>query len=84
MDAVPEPPADVAKPGNPGMGRFRYRSLGVKMEDRFRAAGPLLGQPPPASIAHSRRAIAAQSVANEIDVDVLVGRPMALEIVCTY
>ena len=28
MDAVPEPPADVAKPGNPGMGRFRYRSDG--------------------------------------------------------
>ena len=52
------------------------------MKHRFRAARALLGQPPPAGIAHARRAVARDAVANEIDIDVIfVGRPVALEIV---
>ena len=64
------------------MGGFRHRSLNVEMEHGFRVACVLLGQPPPSGIAHAHRASTDRSVANEIDVGVvLVGRPMALEIV---
>ncbi|MFZ0459404.1 MAG: hypothetical protein WAM17_13355, partial [Rhodoplanes sp.] len=63
------------------MGGFRHRSLHIELENGLRATGTLLGQPPPAGMAHARRAVATQAVANEIDVDILVGRPMALEIV---
>ncbi len=64
------------------MGGFRHRALHVEMKHRFRAAGAFLGQAPPAGIAHARRAVAGDAVAHEIDIDViLVGRPMALEIV---
>ncbi len=73
--------ANEAQPGNPGMGGFRHRSLHVEMDDRFRAAGTLLGQPSLAGIAHARCAVAHRAVADEIDVDVFVGRPMAAEIV---
>ena len=82
MHARPEPLADEAQPGNPGMGGFRHRSLHVEMKHRFCAARALLGQAPPASIAHARRAVAECALADEIDIGViLVGRPMALEIV---
>ena len=43
MDAGPEPLADIAQPGNAGMGGFRYRPLHVEMEYGFRAAGVFLG-----------------------------------------
>ena len=52
------------------------------MEYRFRRACPLLGQASPAGAAHARRAVAANAVAHELDIGViLVGRPVALEIV---
>jgi hypothetical protein len=63
------------------MGGFRDRSLHVEMKDRLRAACALLGQAPPAGITHARSTVAADALANEIDVDALIGRPMALEIV---
>jgi hypothetical protein len=81
MHAGPEPLANEAQPGNPGMGGFRHRSLHVEVIYRFRAASTLLGQPSPAGIAHARCAVAHRAVADEIDVDVFVGRPMALKIV---
>jgi len=57
------------------------RSLHIEMKDRLGTASALLGRPAPAGVSHTRRAIAAQAIADEIDVDVLVGRPMALKIV---
>jgi hypothetical protein len=46
------------------------------------AAGPLLGQPPPAGVAHTRRAIAHRSLPDEIDIGkVSISGPVALEIV---
>ena len=82
MHAVAQPLADEAQPGNAGMGGFRHRSLHVEMKDGFRAAGPLVGQAPPAGIAHARRAIPGDAIAHEIDMDViLVRRPMAVEII---
>ena len=81
MHALAQPLADEAQPRNPGMGGFCYRSLHVEMKHRFCAAGAFLGQPPPARVARARSAVAAYALANEIDVDVLVGRPMPLEIV---
>ena len=67
-----------------GRGRIEgsaHRSLHVEVIDRFRAASTLLGQPSLAGIVHARCAVAYRAVADEIDVDVFVGRPMALEIV---
>src|SRR5580704_1907387 len=81
MDTRSEPLADEPQPGNAGMSGFRHRSLHVEMKDRFRTAGALLGQPPPASVAHSHCALAAHAVANKVDVDVLVCRPMPLEVI---
>lgn len=44
-------------------------------------ADPPLGQPP-AGIAHPRRPIAAEAVANEIDIDIVVAsRPVPAEII---
>src|SRR5207237_4057557 len=81
MHAAAQLPANEAKPGNSGMGGFRYRSRHVEMEDGFGAAGADLGQPPPARIAHARRTVAANTLAHEIDVGVIfIGRPMPLEI----
>ena len=79
IHACAEPLADKAQPGDPGMAGFRHRSLHVEVIYRFRAASTLLGQPSPAGIAHARCAVAHRAVADEIDVDVFVGRPMALE-----
>ena len=80
MDPLSQALANELQPGKAGMGGFRHRSLHVELEDGFRAAGTLLGQPPPARMTHARRAVATQAVANEIDVDVLARRPMALEV----
>ena len=64
------------------MGGLRHRSLHVEMKYRFRAARALLGQPPPAGLAHACGAVAVKAVADEVDIGVIViGRPMALEIV---
>ena len=82
MDAGPEPLADIAQPGDAGMRGFRHRPLYVELKDRFRAARAFLSQPPPAGIAHPRRTITHRALTYEINVGViLVGRPMALEIV---
>jgi hypothetical protein len=68
MGPLSEALTDEAQPRDAGMGGFRHRSLHVELEDGFRAAGTLLGQPPPAGIAHTRRAIAHRSVPDEIDI----------------
>ena len=52
------------------------------MKDRFRSARALLSQPPPAGTAGARRPVAHETIADEIDIGVvIVGRPVALEIV---
>jgi hypothetical protein len=81
MGAIAETLADKAQPRDTCMGGFRHRSLNIELKDRLRAARALLGQPSPAGIAHARSAVAYRAVADEIDVDVFVSRPMALEIV---
>jgi hypothetical protein len=48
------------------------RSLDVEMKYEFGAAGPFLGQSAPASVAHACCTVSHDTVANEIDVDVLV------------
>jgi hypothetical protein len=54
----------------------------IELKGRFRAARALLGQAPPAGVAHARRAVAVNAVADELDIGViLVGRPVALEII---
>ena len=54
----------------------------VEMKHRLRPSGPFLCQPSPAGIAGPRRAVTCRSLANEIDVGVvLVGRPMVHEVV---
>jgi hypothetical protein len=48
------------------------------MKDRFRAARALFSQPQPASVTHSRRAVAAQAIGDEIDIGVnVIGRHVA-------
>ena len=82
MHVLPKPPANEAQPGNPGMGGFRHRSLHVEMKHGLGAAGTLLGEPPPAGVAHARRAVSRHALAHEIDIGVIaIGRPMALEVV---
>ena len=55
--------------GIPASGGFRRRSLHVEMKDRLRAACALLVQVPPAGISHARSTVAADALANEVDVD---------------
>ena len=81
MYALAQLPPNEAQPGNSGVSGLGHRPLHVEMKNRFGTAGPFLGQPPPAGAACARAAVSHHAVANEIDVDVLVGRPMALEIV---
>ena len=82
MDARPKPLPDEAQPWNASMGGLGHAALHVEMKHRFGAAGARLGQAPPAGTAGARRAGADRPIADEIDVGVvLVGRPMALEVV---
>jgi hypothetical protein len=51
------------------------------MENRLCTAA-FLAEPPPTRVAHSRRAVAMQTIADEVDVNVVaVGWPVALEVV---
>jgi hypothetical protein len=47
--------------------------MNVEVKDGSSTAPAHLGQPPPAGVTHARRAIAYRAVADEIDIDVLVG-----------
>jgi hypothetical protein len=53
----------------------------IEVKNGFCAASALLRHATPAGTAHSLRAIADKAVADEIDLNVPVGRPMPLEIV---
>ena len=81
VDARPELPADEAQPGDAGVRGLRHRALDVEVEHGLGAAGPDLGQASPPRIALAGRAVAVGALAYEVDVDILVGRPVALEIV---
>ena len=63
------------------MGGFGHCPVHIEVKNGFCAASALLRQTPPAGTAHPLRAIADKAVADEIDIDVSVGRPMPLEIV---
>jgi len=51
------------------------------LKDALRAPSALFSQSTPTRLAHSFRSIAHDAVADEVDIDVLIGRPMALEVV---
>jgi hypothetical protein len=53
----------------------------VKMKHGFDAAGAFLSQSPPSSVSLMGGAVTNFAVAHEVDVDVIVGWPMALEII---
>jgi len=55
--------------------------MNIEVKDRFRGPGALLGQAPPVGIAHASCAIAAYAVAHKGRRDVLICRPVTLEIV---
>src|SRR5271165_2885217 len=81
MDAGTKALTDEPQPGKPGMSRFGHRSLHVEMKDRFRAARTFVGQSLPTGVPHAHRAVPHHAVANEINVDVFISRPIVLEIV---
>jgi hypothetical protein len=74
--------ADEAQPRDAGMGGLCHRSLHIEVKNGFGAAGAFLSQPPPAGIAHPRRAIPGEPVPHEIDIGVvLVSWPVAVKVV---
>jgi len=82
MHVATEPLANEAQPGNAGMSGFCHRALRVEVKDGFRSTGALLGQPPPAGVAHARCAITHRSFADEINIGVIaISWPVSLEIV---
>jgi hypothetical protein len=81
MHSRTKPLANETQPGNASVGRFSHCPLHIEVKNGFRATRALLRQTAPAGTAHSLSAIADKTVADEIDVDAPVGRPMPLEIV---
>jgi hypothetical protein len=64
------------------MGGFRYGPLHIEMKNGLGTGGVDLGQSTPAGIASTRAALAASTMADEVDVDVVsIGRPMAVKII---
>jgi hypothetical protein len=51
---------------------LRHGSLNIEMKDRLCAARALLGQPPPAGVAHACGAVAHHALTHEIHVSVVV------------
>ncbi len=82
MDAASKLHPDESQPWKPSVSRLCDLPLHIEMEDGFCAARAQLCQSPPAGVAHPRCTVAVDTVAHELDIGViLVGRPMALEIV---
>src|ERR1017187_2498567 len=81
MNATGSPQPDVPQPGKSAMRRFRNRPLHVKVKDRLRAAGSYLRHSPPSSLSNSRASIAADPLANKVNVNILIGGPVLLEVV---
>jgi hypothetical protein len=72
---------DISKPRYTAVGRFRHRSLHVKVEDRFGTTSADFRDAPPLCITESRGRIAAVSLTHEIDIRmVIIRRPMALKV----
>src|SRR5258706_12171287 len=81
MDPVSHLLSDVEQPRNARVRGLRHRALHVEMKDRLRSARSNFGQPSPAGVAATRRAVARDAVTNELDVGVVaIGRPVTLEI----
>ena len=80
MHSIAQPLTDEAQPWNPRMGGFRYRTLHVEMKHRFCATSAFLSQAPPSGVAPARGSIPHRTNTDKIDVDILVGRPVALKI----
>jgi len=82
VDGRPKGPAQKAEPRNARMAGLGHRARHVKVKHRFRRAGSLFGEPPPARTALPSRAVAANSISHKLNVDVvLIGRPMYAEVV---
>ena len=64
------------------MRRFGYRTLYVKVKDRFGRTSPFLCQATPTGIARAVGAIPSKTIPNEINIDIItICRPVVLEIV---
>ena len=82
MDSLADLLPEVSKPRQSSVRGLGYRALDTEMEDRLSGARPDIGQPPPARVAGTGRAVSAESVANELDVGVvLVGGPVLPKVV---
>src|SRR5665213_3145146 len=81
MDLSSQPPAQVEKPWQAGMGGFCHGTLDIELENRLGGSGPKFGYPPPPGIAGTRLPVARYSVTHEFHIGiVLVGGPMVLKI----
>jgi len=81
MNATGGPRPDIPQPWESAVGRFRDRPLHVKVKDRLCAAGSYLRHSPPSGLSNSRASIAADSLANKVHVDILIGGPVLLKVV---
>lgn len=84
MDSVSYPLSDVTQPGKAGMGGLGQRAGHIKVKNRFGFACPNLGQTTPSRLAGSGRPVAGKTIPNEINIDIFVGGPVALEVVEKY
>ena len=81
MHAVFDTLPDESEPRNTSVCGFRYRPLYVELEDGFGSACSEFGQPAPTRIARAGRAVSAAPITHKINVDILVCRPVTLEII---
>ena len=76
MNATDSSQPDISQPGKSAVSRFRNRPLHVKVKDRLCAAGSYLRHSPPVVFPDSRASIAANALADEVHIDIVVGWPM--------
>src|SRR5271156_4805152 len=81
VDAFAESLTNEPQPRNSRMRRFCHRAQRAEIEDGLRAAGSFLRDATPTAVPASRGAVALVALEHGFDVDVLICRPMALEVV---
>jgi hypothetical protein len=81
MDVVFDVLSNIAQPWNACVRGLRYRPRHIEMKHRFGCACPQFGQPPLTRITTAGCTVSADTVPQKIDIDILVSRPMALEII---
>jgi len=80
VQSIAELSAQKQQPRQASVGGLGDLTLDVEVEDRLGRASTHLGQASPPGIAGTQRPLADIAVADEVDVDVLIGRPMPLEV----